>query len=255
MKHLLFESDDVHLGLVGRIHADRSRPALLVVNGSFPPDDLMHELVDGFPGAHVLVANLPGMAGVYWKKTTVAEMTLTLDAAVKRLLPRDPLVVLGISTGNLVALGLRAGNICHRVAVEPFFQTEPLWPFIANSRERLQLQRSAEVSEYMGHFFWEVFGVAPTALENRDYRYLLDRIECPTDVLVGGLPLLPQRDLDEWPSFTSDEDRARLAANPLVSLNVGPAGIGHRYGLRASDRNMIHTLLHGALVAASRACD
>lgn len=258
MDYLLFESDDVPLGLVGRIHVDRSRPALLAVNGSFPPHDLMQDLVDRFPGAHVLVANLPGMAGVYWAKTTVAQMTLSLEEAVKRLLPRDPLVVMGISTGNLLALGLRSSNICHRVAVEPFFQTERLWPFIANSRERLEMfdkSKPAKLLEHMEAFFWEVFGIAPGTLENRDYRHLLDAIECPTDVLVGGSPLLPERDIDEWPSFTSDDDRARLAANPLVILHVGPAGTGHSYGLVPSSRNKLHTVVHRALVEAARACD
>ena len=52
------------LGVVGRVHTDRTRPALVVVNGVFPIQDHRHDLVEQFAGVSVLVVNLPGMAGV-----------------------------------------------------------------------------------------------------------------------------------------------------------------------------------------------
>lgn len=245
------------MGIVGRVFADRSRPALVVVNGSFPTPDLMHKLADRFAGASVLVANLPGMAGVYWAKASVADLTLCLDRAIERLLRNAPIVAMGVSTGNLVSLGLGSPNICRRVAVEPFFETENLWPFIANSRHRMELNSAPEAApilDYLRHYFWEVFGIGAQALENRDYRYLLDGLSVPTDVLVGQLPLLPQRTLNTWPSFTSEQDRQRLAANPLVTFHEGPPGTGHGFGSVPPGDEKLEQVVHAALRHASRLC-
>jgi hypothetical protein len=220
VEHLLIQSDGGPLGLVGRLHVDRPRPTLLVINGSWPPRGFLHDLVSHFRGASVLIANLPGMSGVFWSnQPNLADLTQGLEHAVRLLAPEAPIVAFGISTGNLLSLGLRAPNIRRRVAVEPFFQTKDLWPFIANSRERMLLNPS---SEGMARFLWEYFGISADQAENRDYRHLLDNIDVPTDVMVGRLPLLPQREVEVWPSFTTEEDRANLAANPLVTLHVGP---------------------------------
>lgn len=254
MDFLLLQTSGGPLGCVGRIHTDRPRPALLAVNGSFPPKDHLHDLVTHFVGANVLIANLPGMGGVPWANPSVARLTQGLEEAVSLLLPKVPIVALGVSTGNLLSLGLRLPNICRRVAVEPFFQTQDLWPFIADSRERLELNLGLPGHKYMARYFWEVFGIGPDRLENRDYGYLLDGITVPTDVMVGQGPLLPERRLDAWPSFTSAQERLRLAANPLVTLHEGPAGSGHGYGSIPASENDLKGLLHAALLEAAKLC-
>lgn len=250
MNHLLVQTDAGAIGFAGRIHTDRARPALLAVSGSFPPLDHMHDLISIFPGANVLIATLPGMGGVFWSNNpNVERLTRGLERSAKLLLGDAPLVTFGSSTGNLLSLGMRLPNICRQVALEPFFQTEDLWPFVADSRDRLELNPGHKEME---RYFWEVFGIGPTTLENRDYRYLLEGVTVRTDVLMGQLPLLPERELRLWPSFTSSEDRAALAANPLVTLHEGPAGTGHNYGSIPPHDAQVKKLLHAALLDAAK---
>jgi hypothetical protein len=205
MEHLLIQTSGGPLGFVGRLHTDQVRPSLLVVTGSFPPDGYLHGLVNHFAGANVLVASMPGMWKVPWaNEPSVAGATKGLEDAVRRLLPDGPIVAFGSSTGNIRSLALRLPNIFRRVADEPFFQTRDLWPFIGNSRDRMKLKPGAAP---LARYLWEYFGIGPDRLENRDYGRLLENITVPTDVLVDQSPLLPERDLPIWPSFTSAQDR------------------------------------------------
>ena len=76
----------------------------------------------------------------------------------------------------------------------------------------------------------------------------------PTDVIVGGAPLLPIREMDFWPSFTSAQDRAALRANPLVSLYEGPPDSGHSFGSEGGSDLLIKRKLHAALLEAAKLC-
>ena len=155
-----------------------------MVNGSFPGPQHRHDLVEQFAGVSVLVVNLPGMAGVPWANPTVAALTEGLEAAVRRLLGDVPIVAFGASTSNLVTLGLQLPNICRRVALEPFFQTEDLWPFVSWTRARMAHYPD---NQALARFFWEVFGIGADRLENRDYRSLLaDTITVPDRGGDGG---------------------------------------------------------------------
>lgn len=245
MDFLTIQTPAGPLGVVGRIHTDQTRPALLVVNGAFPPRDIHHDLIDDFSGVNVLVVNLPGMLGVPWARPTLALLTQGLEGAARLLLGDSPLVVFGVSAGNLLTLGLKLPTIWRRVALEPFFETQHLWPFIANSRERMA--QSPE-NTAMTHYFWEFFGIGPNAIQNRDYRYLIDNISVPTDVLVAHTPLLPPRPAEYWPSFCSQEDRDALAANPFVKLMTGPPGTGHSYTLTPPTNLELKRVLRAALV-------
>ena len=251
MDHISIQTPGGPLSFVGRIHTDHARPSLVAVRGSFPPPGQLLDLPVRFAGVNVLVVTLPGMAGSFWAdRPSVEGLTRGLEDAVSRLLPQAPLVVFGTSTGNLLSLGLRLPNIRRRVAVEPFFRTAHLWPLIANSRERLKMNPGFEV---MARFFWEVFGFAPDRIEDRDYAHLLGNITQPTDVVVGGMPLHPVRKVDTWPSFTSAEDRARLAANPWVTLHEGGPDDGHAYGSAGGSYETVKGLIHRALLDVMRA--
>jgi hypothetical protein len=239
------------LSVVGRIHADQPRPVLLAVLGSFPPRGYLHNLVDRFPGANVLIVNLPGMAGAPWSDATPAELGVGLTEALGALVADLPIVSFASSTGNLVSLGLRLPNIRRRVLVEPFFQTRHLWPFIANSRERMAA--NPEHKE-LANYFRTFFGIGPTSLENRDYRHLLEAITTPSDVVVGQSPLLPPRATEIWPSFTSEEDRAALRANPLVTFHEGPKGTGHNIQSNPAADAVIRRALHAGLLEAAKLC-
>jgi len=251
MDFLTLQTSAGPLGFVGRIHTDRPRPALVAVSGSFPPRTYLHDLIDLFQGANVLIVNLPGMAGVPWSAATPAQLSAGLEEAIRLLLGDLPIVAFGSSTGNLLSLGLRLPNICRRVAVEPFFQTKDLWPFIANSRQRMD-RNPADV--FLARYFWNVFGIGPTTVEGRDYRHLLGAITVPTDVIVGQIPLLPPRATEVWPSFTSQEDRAALTANPLVTLHEGPPGTGHSVNADPGGDALVKRTLHAALHAAAALC-
>lgn len=237
-------------GCAGRVHTDRPRPCLLVVNGSFPDEKYLYDLVDLFPGASVVVANLPGM-GVPWSDADLPALTAGMEEALALLFRGLPTVVMGASTGNLLAFGLKAPSICRRVAVEPFFSTANLWPFVADARRRMT---KAPENAALAAYLWRVFGIDPTAQENRDYRHLLLGISVPTDVIVGGLALLPPRQLATWPSFTSQADREALAENPLVTIHEGPPDSGHGVTIGGPGAALQKRLLHAALHAAAELC-
>jgi pimeloyl-ACP methyl ester carboxylesterase len=137
------------------------------------------------------------------------------------------------------------------VAVEPFLQTKDLWPFIANCRQRLA---SNPGDGALAHYLDGVFGIGATQMENRDYRHLLEAITVPTTVIVGQIPLLPERPVEVWPSFTSAEDRALLTANPLVTLHEGRAGTGHSVQSDPAAEALLRRVLHADLLEAAKLC-
>jgi hypothetical protein len=239
------------LTFVGRLPAGPKKPVLLVVGGSFPPKAYLHEFADNFGGINVLIMALPGMNGTPWLDLPLDTLASGLDEALDRLVPDTPMVAFGTSTGNLLTLSLRHPDICRRVIDEPFFQTKDLWPFIPDARQRLMIpDQHPMVQPYL----WTYFGIGPDRLENRDYRHLLDAITVPTDVFVGARPLLPPRELDFWPSFTSDEERALLAANPLVTVHVGPEETGHSVSSTRAGRKVLLEIIYAALLDAATRC-
>ena len=253
MEHLFVQTSAGSFGFIGRLHTDRRRPALLAVNGSFPAKDYLHDLPDAFPGANVLMVQVPGMRKTPWAGRSAADLAVGLQEAVDLLFRDLPLVVFSASTGNLLALGLTNPNICRRVIVEPFFQTARLWPFIDYAR--YAMERRPKDTE-MAQFLWDIFGVTPDVVENRDYRHLMAGITQPTDVFCGsillGEPLEDRGAL--WPSFTLPEEREALAANPLVTLQPSPQGFGHAVANVQPGKNLVNRLNHGALREAAQLC-
>ncbi|HEX3366200.1 hypothetical protein [Phenylobacterium sp.] len=253
VEHVFVQTSAGPFGFIGRLHTDRRRPSLLAVNGSFPQKDYLHDLPDAFPGANVLMVHVPGMGKTPWSGRSAADLTIGLQEAVSLLFRDLPLVVFSASTGNLLALGLTNPNICRRVCVEPFFQTERLWPFIDYARGELE-RHPKDAGK--AQFLWDFFGITPDRLENRDYRHLLDCVTQPTDVVCGSVLLGEPPDDREviWPSFTLAEEREALAANPLVTLHPSPPGFGHAVAHFQPGKNLVNRLNHGALRAAAELC-
>ncbi|MGZ6040085.1 MAG: alpha/beta hydrolase [Phenylobacterium sp.] len=251
MNHLVLTTPYGPLYLVGRVHTNKRQPALLAMGGAWTPDNFLHEVVDWFPGASVLVAPFPGMGGSLTRTFDVTTLARAVDEVIATLLKDVPVVTYGVSTGCLVTLGLRAPEIARHVALEPFFRTAPLWPlhraireFIAAAPERVGGAQAAEA----------LFGyTAPPAeqIVDRDYRAVRDGLSAPTDVIVADLPLEPVRQMVGWPSFTSLEDREALAKNPLVTLHRGPAGSGHQVSDTPEGEAQIRDLLRRALLEAA----
>jgi hypothetical protein len=244
MDRLIVQTRFGPLPLVGRLHSDKARPCLLVIGGAFPPPDFMHEVVDRYPEVSVLVGSLPGMRAPSFDRQDVSDFAGAYDEALGLLAPSQPVVACGVSTGCLVTLGLRSPNICSHLLQEPFFSTADLWPFIAYARDLLA--RNAD-NAVLKAFLWDICGVAPDAIVDRDYWPLLEGLRVPTDVIIGEMPLLPQRELPTWPSFTTEADRVRLRDAPLVTLHLGPPGSGHNLTLNRASEALIGEVTQAAL--------
>lgn len=247
MNHLIVSTDLGPLYFVGRIHTDVRRPVLFAMGGIWTPDDNLHEVVDWFQGASVIVAPLPGMGSTYTKTFEIAVATQVADAALETLVPGRKVVAFGVSTGCLVTLGLRSPLVTRHVALEPFFRTAPIWPFLYGAREMLRAEPDRLGAQQAA---WEIFGLKDSTVTDRDYRHLLRDLQAPTDVIVGREPLEPQRSCEGWPSLTSAEDRAAMAAHPLVTVHEGPPGSGHYLQGTPEGEAQVKAVLLQALRAA-----
>ena len=69
-----------------------------------------------------------------------------------------------------------------------------------------------------------MLGVDEHRQEDRDYRHLLAGLRVPAHVFLGQEPLGEPRAFTEMPSLVDAQDRAALAAHPLVTLTVAPGG-------------------------------
>ena len=247
MDHLRVQTPGGAFSLVGHLHLDRPRPCLLVIGGAFPPKGYLHDNVDAYPGANVIVATLPGMETT-WTQTDARQMTRGLEQVAARLFGELPLVVLGVSTGNLLALDLRLPSLFEIVSVEPFLGTAHLSPFIDFARS--YLRRHPQDTDKAG-FLKDLFGVTTAGVTDRDYGYLAAAIRAPTTVLVGKRTLDSPRQGAAWPSLTSIADRVALAANPHVTLEVS-LPYGHNPGEDGNE--IIRQRVLAALLRASKLC-
>jgi pimeloyl-ACP methyl ester carboxylesterase len=234
---------------VGRLYA-AIRPTLLVIGGAFPPKEFRHSCVDEFPGANVIVANIPGMKCPSHPIPTANNFSRAFDELISTLLPPPrPVVVHGVSTGCLISLGLRSPNIVHQIAEEPFFDTEDLWPLIDEFRDRL-VKEPENVN--LRAFLWNLFGYSTDRIVNRSYHELLDGLEPPVDVIVGREPLLPRREVDTWPSLTSAADRDFLTSNANATIHEGTPGSGHGLILDRPNAALLKQLTLDALHRAAK---
>jgi hypothetical protein len=237
------------LPVVGRLHAGRRRATLLAVGGAFPPADFLHDLVDKHPNDNVIVGSLPGMRSPSFERHLPANYSAAFDDLIEILLPTQPIVAYGVSTGCLVTLGLRAPNIVRHIAQEPFFNTRDLWPFQAYAQEKLT---ASPDNTLLADFLASVFGIRPGSVDNVDYEHLARGIRIPTDAIVAESPLLPKRPLDYWPSLTSDHDRDLLRASEMVRLHQAAKGTGHNIVVNAVGERFAHQVRVNALEEAAR---
>jgi hypothetical protein len=228
------------------IDDDPSRPTLVIVTGAFPPKGHMHEMVSDFSGVSVITTAVPGMYGSAFEDLGLDSLHRSFDRLLETLVPTGPIVTFGLSTGCLLTLGATSPRIVRQLLFEPFFTTANLWPFL----------RAEQVKAMMAHpgiqmWLWELFGIRERRfVEERDYRFLMDRIKVPTEVMAGGLPLGVERDLPVWPSFLADEDRQTLSRNPMVRWHIGPADAGHGWLATDDGKARIKQVVHEALRAA-----
>lgn len=250
MDRLIVQTNFGPLYLAGRLYADPAIPALMAMGGIWTPRDFLHDLVEAFADVSVLIVPLPGMGGSLTRTFDVATLARSLDEGIAALLAETPVVTYGVSTGSLVTLGLKAPQVVRQVALEPFFRTAPLWAFHETARAFMALEPNKRGARVAAE---QIFGLTDASLVDRDYRYLLEGLTRPLDVILADQPLEPARPFDTLPSLTSREDRAALAAHPQVTLHPGPPGSGHDLGLTPEGATVVQAILRRALDAAAAA--
>jgi pimeloyl-ACP methyl ester carboxylesterase len=214
---------------------DTGRPVILILNGAFAD-------VEGIGSVRsqvfdVFNAHLPGNHCPDLVRTNIGVWSSAFGEALARAFPERPLLVAGISTGALIALGLRSPSLKRLVLVEP-----PLWPTVTWPFREFP----GQTPDWGDDMLWNVFGVGSGRFEPRDYRHLLDNLQCPAIAIVGSIPLQPPREGQGLPSLVDEESRRRLEAHPLVELRVA-AGVGHNIPRDAS-----HVLASALRDAADR---
>jgi len=115
-------------------------------------------------------------------------------------------------------LAMKAPEVRRIIAVDPPIWTHKLWPLVEGLREPFWPEHR--------DFLANVFGMRDVGGVGVCYRPLIDRLTVPTTVVVAEEPLYPVRALARLPSMVDEEDRAYMAANPLVTLHVAP-NCGH----------------------------
>lgn len=186
---------------------------VLAINGAFAGPAEMHRLHQLVTPHGAVVGFLPGDRAPALSETSVPAFAQAYDEIADQL---GPTVVLGLSIGGLVSLAMRSENIRRVVCVEPPLLTGKLWPMA----EMLAGARTAHYRPLVEN----IFGLTLEGFAGRDYRHLLDDLHRPTDVILGNEPLYPPRALARTPSLVDDPERELLAAHPLITVRLAPAG-------------------------------
>lgn len=194
---------------------DENRPVVLAIRGAAPPRHHMETL--RFPDADSVFVHLPGWHSPRFEANSIGVFIAAFDHAIQATLPDRRILALGVSAGALVAASLWSPQVFARLLIEPFFQTEGLWPLFDYLRPELPKQ-----DRFTQVWCWNVLGVSASSIENRDYRAVL-RPGVPVTAIVGDVPLDPRRSVPAMPSLTSEDDRQFLAASgvDLVTARGG----------------------------------
>jgi pimeloyl-ACP methyl ester carboxylesterase len=214
------------------------RPIVLVITGAFAPPETFDELGLWLPQAAVLIGDMPGNRCPPLAATSAGAFMAAYSAVIAEL--ARPTVVCGASLGGLVALGLRAPNLVGLVALDPLIRTSGLSHAIPSFRAALA--QSSEPND--AELIWNVFGVSPSAVEERSYVGVLGGLKTPTWCLFGEAPSGPASAGVIEPSIVGEADRELLRAHPAISTQVAP-GAGHLLHIEAS--GLVLAALHAFL--------
>lgn len=177
-------------------------PVLILILGAFPKQN---ELADfTLPGIEVRRWFLPGFHSARTPELSIPAFAGALDTDIETRFKDRPVIVMGISTGALVALALRAKEVQHLILVEPFFRTAEIEPFI-NWLVRTLDQHPHNT--LLHEWVFAIFGVGRDAILHRDYSRLLLDSGRSISAVVGD----PTVATEGLPSLTSSNDRALLA--------------------------------------------
>jgi pimeloyl-ACP methyl ester carboxylesterase len=188
---------------------DSDRPLVLAIRGAFASVDQLSDLDP--PDHDLALLHLPGFHSPRLTETSMEAFVAAFDEVIRQRFAGRQITVVGISTGAVVALGLRAPEVRGVLAVEPFFSTAKLWPLIEFLRRELQANPQPALHEWVD----AIFGVSMSGVVDRNYQAVLARRDRPVLGLVGDVPLNPVRPVWGLPSLTDEADRA-LLPNKLV---------------------------------------
>jgi len=197
-----------------------AKPVVLVITGAWAePDDMIKTAAVVGPDWDAVVMRLPGNGTPALAETSIAAWARAVGELVEATFAGRPVVLVGLSVGALVALGVRSPLVRRVLAIEPPLVMEKLWPMARALRMRWRDDPAARP------FIEAVFGVTEAAIEPRTYFDLFEGAP-PVEVMFGEVALYPQRPLERFPSFVDEAERGWLAARPGVAVHVAP-GAGH----------------------------
>lgn len=208
-----------------------AKPVMLSITGAFAVPDTMSKMpaVVG-DGCDCFLMHLPGNHTPSLAEMTVDAFGRALSEVIAAAFGDRAVVLQGISIGALTALAVRAPQVRRIVAVEPPLATAKLWPMLGPLAEMIA---AAPDDANLAAFAWGVFGVdADGSVTGRDYARLFDGLDVPVDVVLGDQPLMPERQVANYPSFLDLPEREALVARPNVTVHVGP-GAGHNVPFQA----------------------
>ena len=226
---------DTPLGPVWLWGRDTGRPLMLIINGAFAEPWVLDRLQGRLPDVDVLRTHLPGNHCPGLVVNDIATLAQALDLALEQRFPGRRAAVVGLSTGALAAMAMTWPGVVRLLLIEPFLRTRHVWLFPA------MLDRAT--SDVDRDLVWNVFGVREGERQERDYSHLVAGLRVPGRVLLGEVPLLPERDLPAMPSLVDDIDRATLARQPLLKVQVAE-GAGHHV-----PRDALHLFFNAVLEA------
>jgi len=201
------------------------RRIVLVILGAFEKEGAFRRVPELMPEFDVLIAHLPGNHCPWLEDMSLAAVTAAFDEAIAKTASDAPILAAGISTGALVALGLKAANVRRLLLIEP-----PIRPHLAWPLREYQMQGHADRFRLVG----PIFGIYADRIEPRDYSDLLHELDRPAQVLMGEVPPAePFPFTDGLPSLVDAMTRSDLEAHPLVTRRL-VRGVGHNIPGRAS---------------------
>ena len=215
---------------------DTGRPILLFITGAFAQVDQLHRVPERFPEMDVLRAHLPGNHCPPLVGVSIDLYASAFSAALDDRFKGRDVIVVGLSVGAVVALGLRASRVREIIALEPILVTDEAWPL------KVLLNQAQPGQEA---FLWNVLGIGPEGPVRRDYRYVLEGLQVPVCAMLGEEPPPERPWSGAMPGMVGTLARAALAAHPRVwTRHV--RGVGHNI-VRDAGEAVLKTI-HPAIV-------
>ena len=206
----------VHLSITPPV-PDTVRPLVFLIPGVLAELQPAADLVKGLGIlADACVMRLPSSREFALSTMALAELSRMVTGLLETRFAHRRIVLVGISTGAVLALGVRAANVQRIVAVEPALATANLWPVAEAMRRHVEALGDPIAKAFAA----EAFGVGQSGQGARDHFAALHGLDLPVDVLMGGMPLMPERKVDRVPSLVDAPERRRLAAMPGVRLHI-----------------------------------